>query len=365
MLSALSRGMIYSLLSGAEKDVGPDHRRKGRRVRKTVLPLALMAAAVVLASMVALATTQDPARAAFPGTNAKIVFSRDPDGLGGPKDPEIYTIWFNGNNPTPLTNNSKVDTAPAWSADGKKIVFERGSSLYTMNANGSNEKKVPNSSFSSYNFGGRLVSYGGNPAFSPSGRKIIFDSGDIYTINVDGTNRSRITNYKPSDPYEENPPFANPVWSPVSNKIAFTWNGQIHVMPLSDLMGEKYLGDGPAPSQVTPSGTYRPDWSPNGAQIAFECYYDPCSDSASGPPSVNPEIYKANANGTGDPVRLTNHPATDTYPAYSPGGGKVVFSSNRSGDYDLYIINADGTGDPQPLTSNSARDVLPDWQPLQ
>ena len=54
-----------------------------------------------------------------------------------------------------------------------------------------------------------------------------------------------------------------------------------------------------------------------------------------------------------------------TYPAFSPGGGKIVFSSNRDGDYDLYIINADRTGDPRPLTGNSARDVLPDWQPVQ
>jgi Tol biopolymer transport system component len=342
--------------------------------RKTVVLLASMAAAVVLASMVAMATTQNTARAAFPGTNAKIVFARDPDGLGGPKDSEIYTIWFNGNNPTPLTNNTKADTAPSWSADGKKIVFERGSNLYTMSANGSNQKKVPNSTFGSYN-GGRLVSYGGNPAFSrnlPCGnKKIIFDSGsNIFTINVDGTNRTRITNALAGDPYEDKPDFANPVWSPVSNKIAFSYffgAPRIHVLPLSDLMGEQYFGDGPAPSQVTPFWSYRPDWSPDGSQIAFECYYTDCYDNTA-PHSVNPEIYKVNANGTGTPIRLTNDPATDTYPAFSPdvgpNGGKIVFASNRNGDYDLYIMNADGT-DPHPLTTNSARDVLPDWQPVQ
>jgi Tol biopolymer transport system component len=336
-------------------------------MRKSVVLFASMAVAVVMASMVAMPTTQNAARAAFPGKNAKIVFARDPDGSGGPKDSEIYTIWFNGNNPTPLTNNSKTDTAPSWSADGKKIVFERGSNLYTMSANGSNEKRVPNATFGSYN-GGRLVSYGGNPAFSPNGRKIIFDSGsNIYTINVDGTNRTRITNALAGDPYEDKPDFANPVWSPVSNKIAFSYffgAPEIHVLPLPDLINRQYFRFG---SQVPPgwSWTYRPDWSPDGAQIAFECYYDPCYDSPEGH-SFNPEIYKANANGTGDPVRLTNDPATDTYPAFSPGGGKVVFSSNRDGDYDLYIMNADGTDDdPQPLTGNSARDVLPDWQPVQ
>jgi Tol biopolymer transport system component len=308
--------------------------------------------------VVAVVVPEERARAAFPGINAKIVFVSNRSGNN-----EIYTVWFNGNNLTRLTHNSKPDNAPSWSADGKKIVFERGSNLYTMNARGVNQKKVPNATFYNYE-GGRIVSYGGNPAFSPSGRKIIYDAGDIYTINVDGTNRTRITNYKPSDPYEQNPNFANPVWSPVSNKIAFTWSTQIHVMPLSDLMGEKYLGDGPAPSQVTPSWTYRPDWSQDGSQITFECYYADCYDSTSGH-TVNPEIYKANANGTGNPVRITNDPATDTYPAFSPGGGKIVYSSNRDGDFDLYIKNADGTGTPQRLTNNTARDVLPDWQPIQ
>jgi TolB protein len=328
-------------------------------VRRTAPKLATLAvAALVAIGAVALAASE-PAQASFPGINGKIAFVSDRAGNN-----EIYTVRFTGDNLTRLTHNSKPDSAPSWSADGKKVAFERGRSLYTMNAYGSRQRKVPNTSFYNYDLGGRLVSYGGNPAFSPSGRKIIYDAGDIYTINVDGTNRTRITDYKPSDPYEENPPFANPVWSPVSNKIAFTWSTQIHVMPLSDLIGEKYLGDGPAPSQVTPRWTYRPDWSPDGAQIAFECYYDPCSDSPSEPPSVNPEIYKANANGTGDPIRLTNDPATDTYPGFSPGGGKIVFSSDRDGDYDIYVMDADGTN-VQQLTNNPAKDVLPDWQPVQ
>jgi hypothetical protein len=40
---------------------------------------------------------------------------------------------------------------------------------------------------------------------------------------------------------QNNPPFVEPVWSPVSNKIAFRWSNVIHVMPLSDLVGRKGL----------------------------------------------------------------------------------------------------------------------------
>ena len=35
-----------------------------------------------------------PVEAAFPGTNGRIVFERDPDGYRVPEDPEIYTISF-------------------------------------------------------------------------------------------------------------------------------------------------------------------------------------------------------------------------------------------------------------------------------
>jgi TolB protein len=44
--------------------------------------------------------------------------------------------------------------------------------------------------------------------------------------------------------------------------------------------------------------------------------------------------------------------------------GKIVYSSNRDGDYYHYIMNADGTN-VQQLTNNPARDILPDWQPIQ
>ena len=61
-------------------------------------------------------------------------------------------------------------------------------------------------------------------------------------------------------------------------------------------------------------------------------------------------------------------------PVFSPGGGKIVFSSDRTtgpgvdnptGDEELFIKNADGSGDPQQITFNRKRDVEPDWQPIR
>jgi Tol biopolymer transport system component len=61
-----------------------------------------------------------------------------------------------------------------------------GDSLYKMNADGSSQKKTPNAVPLNYEIG-HYGSYGGNPAFSPDGRKIIFDK-DVGTTNVYGTN---------------------------------------------------------------------------------------------------------------------------------------------------------------------------------
>jgi Tol biopolymer transport system component len=176
---------------------------------------------------------------------------------------------------------------------------------------------------------------------------------------VDGTHRTRITNTLAGDPYEDSPSFANPEWSPVSNKIAFMWDWggyvEVHVMSQSGLMDKTYLGPNTRVSPEGVSGSV-PDWSPDGTQIAFLYWEDPCPYGG----SYSLEIYKVSADGSGTLMSLTNDPASDYYPAFSPGGGKIVFSSNRDGDFDLYIMNADGTGDPQQLTDTQAKDTLPD-----
>jgi Tol biopolymer transport system component len=57
-----------------------------------------------------------------------------------------------------------------------------------------------------------------------------------------------------------------------------------------------------------------------------------------------PNIYKVNPDGS-DNVPLVTGTSDDSYPVFSPGGGKIVFSSDR--DEELYIKNADGSGNAQ------------------
>ena len=64
-------------------------------------------------------------------------------------------------------------------------------------------------------------------------------------------------------------------------------------------------------------------------------------------------------------MNLTNSPADDVAPAWSPDGTKIALSSTPSGqDSEIYTMNADGTGVNQ-LTDNTTNDHSPDWQPVQ
>ena len=68
------------------------------------------------------------------------------------------------------------------------------------------------------------------------------------------------------------------------------------------------------------------------------------------------------ANGA-NPVRLTNNPASDLQPTFSPDGQKIAFSSSRAGSPEIFVMNADGTS-PANLTNDDGADRNPDWQRL-
>lgn len=64
-----------------------------------------------------------------------------------------------------------------------------------------------------------------------------------------------------------------------------------------------------------------------------------------------------------DPQRLTDSSAEVRAPDWSPDGTKIVFTSDRSGDFDLWVMNAEGGSDLTQLTSGDERDGAPSWSP--
>ncbi len=62
------------------------------------------------------------------------------------------------------------------------------------------------------------------------------------------------------------------------------------------------------------------------------------------------------------PTRLTNDPGIDRYPAISPDGNTVAFTSTRAGNEDIWLMNTDGSNLIN-LTQGNGNSRQPSWSP--
>ena len=76
----------------------------------------------------------------------------------------------------------------------------------------------------------------------------------------------------------------------------------------------------------------------------------------------NPDIYVANADGT-NPRNLTNHPASDLGPAWSPDGQTIAFYSLTDLTTDIYVMDGDGANVRNVAYRPGADDSFPAWSP--
>jgi Tol biopolymer transport system component len=229
------------------------------------------------------------------------------------------------------------------------------SELYVMNADGSNETRLTNTP-ESY---AKILAT--SPDWSPDGNRIAYlkgidvDTGrtdrDIYVINADGSNPSSLTTVEQS----------TIAWSPDGTKIAFdgwTRSGDINGRPGIYLLnpdgtGQEYLTGGTSFS-----------WSPDSKKIAF-VIQSSTSDSSASASDEDSDIYIRRTDGS-DLTRLTNTPDIDeSTPDWSPDGTKIVFTSTSlTGNNDIYVMNSDGSGRTN-LTNTKRSEDHVTWSPAR
>jgi Tol biopolymer transport system component len=298
--------------------------------------------------------TRTPAASPTPigGGSGKIAFISNYEG-----DYAIYVMNVDGGNPIRLTEGTAQDDVipdlccMAWSPDRSRIAFSVLSKnreswdIYVMNADGSEET--------------RLTMNGRNnmsPFWSPDGNKIVFtssSSGDsqIYVMNADGSEQTGLTN---NDMFN-----LAPAWSPHGTKIAYeskerdnpAANEEIYVMNT----------DGSDPLQLTNNNVQdlSPAWSPDGTKIAYSTTLSHLNAE------YNPDIYVMNYDGS-NPIRLTSDRTHEGAPSWSPDGNKIAYGScqgeTESAICDIYIMNADGSDQSQ-LTDLHSFTSGPVWSP--
>ena len=165
------------------------------------------------------------------------------------------------------------------------------------------------------------------------------DYGNIYLMNTDGTNVTKITN-------DNIIKMGTVTWSPNGRQLAYDaldTSGQYYIMITGD------NGEWTSALPTTMNVAF-PAWSPDGRRIAFTAAVDD-----------NLEIFIGDIDG-GNITRLTYHTASDKFPVWSPDGTKIAFVSNRDTNSQIYIINVDGTGLTR-LRTTTAEDTTPAWSP--
>jgi hypothetical protein len=226
----------------------------------------------------------------------------------------------------PLTFHPEFEREPAWSPDGSRLAFRRGSHILVVNTDGT---------------GLQSVAQGGNPAWSPDGSRLAYDTGvGVFILDLDGGgDRTYIT------------AGVEPAWSPDGTMLAVEVD-----MPLGEsdifVMG----ADGSNPTNITEQLTLldrEPCWSPDGTQIVFR--------RLDRTESTGYDLWVMNADGSNS-ERLLEINGPQTEPAWLPDD-RILFTSDG-----ISILDLNDGGSVEELAANVPSETIffeASWRPTQ
>lgn len=301
----------------------------------------------------------------------------------------VWVISPTGGRPRLLTSASGIGLA--WTPDGQSLAFvDRNSpgepfSIFSMPLRGGQRRRLTIPPLGS--FGDTYC------AFSPDGRRLAVvrypnrHQSDVYLLSVDdpqGERSERLTTGSSG--------MQGIDWSPDGHAIVFGSPQGLWKVPLSGVRkptrvaafnGEvrfptfsRAIGRGSSirlayQSDIRDVNIWR--WDPirrEASKIAGSTWYDDFPAVAPGGARVafasnrtgENEIWVSEADGS-NPQQVTFHRGpVVTSPAWSPDGQHLAFSSEVAGNRDIYVIRPDGSQSTR-ITTEPSEETNPSWSP--
>ncbi len=268
------------------------------------------------------------------------------------RDGRLWSVSIADSTVTRLNPDSLDAKDPAWSPDGRWVVFSTGGawwsgrSLYVVSATGDSLRELTR--------GSDYV-----PSWSPDGRRVFFVSErsgipQVWWVSIEGGEPHQLTDEPEVYPFP-------PRWWPGRDLLMYTAAGRIRTLDPATgvrdsipftarltMTRESYRPRRPtipAPGTDVPvRGIYRPVVSPNGRSVAFGAMGD---------------LWLRHPEGRIE--RITTGPEYDGDAAWSPDGTRIGFVSERGGEYNLWVLDLRDRSRRQLTTSGGAQ--TPIWRP--
>jgi TolB protein len=250
---------------------------------------------------------------------------------------EIYLVGFDGYNLRRLTHDNTLNLSPAWSPDGKWIIYTsyaaRNPDLIMIDTVGERRQTLH-----------RLPGLNAAPSWSPDMQKIALvlsrdQNSEVYILNKD-SQLKRLTRHFNID--------TSPSWSPDGKYIAFTSDRSGTGAPQIYIM-DSVQGDLSKVTRISYGSTYNdnPAWSPNGDQIAYTSRVGK---------KFQISIYDLKTHKS---QIITKGSGSCEQPSWSPDGRFIIYRKRENNSHNLFIQKV-GSEESRQLTF-SGRAHSPAW----
>jgi uncharacterized repeat protein (TIGR01451 family) len=192
------------------------------------------------------------------------------------------------------------------------------------------------------------VTVAGAGAGARANGKVVLAAGDgIYTVNADGTGRTRV---------HATPPNASeydPVWSPGGTQILYRRNVTPAGFPAAPFEFYVMDADGSNDRRVAAGNVEsRATWSPDGSHVAY-ARVDPFTNTS--------DLFAVATDGTGE-TRIAHDLGFVRMFDWSPDGSRFVYQKNNA---NVFVMDADGSNRRQlTFTEQTADGNTVDEDPL-